>query len=76
VNCPFKFISNYKKRRRAHEPLCRAAYIYSSVKTPLPASKTRVWNKDWWDVVLLPFTGDECKENYRMTNMCHLWHFI
>lgn len=46
-----------------------AALLITLLKMPLPVPKTsrllRLWNKYWWDVVLINFTDAE--ENFRMT---------
>ncbi len=58
-------------------PCC--SYL-SRIKMPLPAHKMgclwlRIWNKDWWEVVLLHFTVAEWKESFIMTGHAFLQHF-
>ncbi len=60
------------RRQWAHKALCHAAFIYQAVKSPIPVAKTsplwmRVWSEDLWDIVLLHFTDDERKDNFRIS---------
>ncbi len=51
------------------KPLCRAVPKTGCLWM-------RIWNKGWWEVVLLHFTVTEWKESFIMTGHAFIQHFI